>query len=52
MVFEDAESGMHKSGSGFLKVPKAESARRMFFPVGLDYLIDVLNELFWPLVAS
>ena len=26
--------GTHKSGSGLLKIPKAESAGRMFFPRG------------------
>ena len=36
--------GTHKSGSGLLKIPKAESAGRMFFPVGLLLIMVGLSD--------
>ena len=51
---------MHKSGSGLLKIPKAESAGHMFFSHGMTINYDrilwlkseVRQVLFVPLVAS
>ena len=53
-------TGTHKSGSGLLKIPEAESAGRMFFPRGTTTNYDriiwlktkVRHVLYIPLVAS
>ena len=42
--------GTHKSASGLLKIPKAESAGRMFFPVGLLLIMVGLFE--WSLKSA